>query len=77
MKYAKVEGHSHLLRDSKTNSIINTNMVEYQEYLNRRNVKADENQKIQHLESDVANIKDDLSEIKSLLRSLVNESRWN
>ena len=77
MKYAKVEGHSHLLRDSKTNSIINTNMVEYQEYLNRRNVKADENQKIQHLESDVANIKNDLSEIKSLLRSLVNESRWN
>ena len=77
MKYAKVEGHSHLLRDSKTNSIINTNMVEYQEYLNRRNVKVDENQKIQHLESDVANIKDDLNEIKSLLRSLVNESRWN
>jgi hypothetical protein len=75
MEYTKVEGHSHLLRDSKTNSIINTNMVEYQEYLNRRNVKADENQKIQHLESDVANIKDDLSEIKSLLRSLVNESR--
>ncbi len=74
MEYAKVEGHSHLLRDSKTNSIINTNMVEYQEYLNRRNVKADENQKIQHLESDVANIKNDLSEIKSLLRSLVNES---
>jgi len=77
MKYAKVEGHSHLLRDSKTNSIINTNMVEYQEYLNIRNVKVDENQKIQHLESDVANIKNDLSEIKSLLRSLVNESRWN
>ena len=75
MEYAKVEGHSHLLRDSKTNSIINTNMVEYQEYLNRRNVKVDENQKIQHLESDVANIKDDLNEIKSLLRSLVNESR--
>ena len=75
MEYAKVEGNFHLLRDSKTNSIINTNMVEYQEYLNRRNVKADENQKIQHLESDVANIKNDLSEIKSLLRSLVNESR--
>ena len=73
MKYAKVEGHSYLLRDSKTNSIINTNMVEYQEYLNRRNVKADENQKIQHLESDVANIKDDLSEIKSLLKELLKK----
>jgi len=77
MEYAKVEGHSHLLRDSKTNSIINTNMIEYQEYLNRRNVKEDDDQKIQHLESDVANIKNDLSEIKSLLRSLVNESWRN
>ena len=77
MKYAKVEGHSHLLRDSKTNSIINTNMVEYQEYLNRRNVKADENQKVQTIEEEVYNIKNDISEIKSLLRSLVNESRWN
>jgi len=73
MKYSKVEGHSHLLRDSKTNSIINTNTVEYQEYLNRRNVKVDENQKIQHLESDVANIKDDLSEIKSLLKELLKQ----
>jgi uncharacterized coiled-coil DUF342 family protein len=49
-------------------------MVEYQEYLNRRNVKEDDDQKIQNLESDVDNIKNDLSEIKSLLRSLVNES---
>ena len=50
MEYSKVEGHSHLLRDSKTNSIINTNNLEYQEYLNRRNVKADENQKVQTIE---------------------------
>jgi hypothetical protein len=28
------------------------------------------------LESDVANIRGDLDEIKFLLRSIVNESRW-
>jgi hypothetical protein len=38
-------------------------------------VKNEEQQKIQNLESDVANIKDDLDEIKFLLRSLVNESK--
>jgi hypothetical protein len=75
MKYEKVEGYSHLLRDSKTNSIVNTNMIEYQEYLSKRNMKTNENEKIKNLEDDVANIKNDLSEIKSLLRSLVNESR--
>jgi len=73
MEYTKVEGHSHLLRDSKTNSIINTNMIEYQEYLNRRNVKADENQKVQTIEEEVYNIKNDISEIKSLLKALLKE----
>lgn len=73
MEYAKVEGHSHLLRDSKTNSIINTNMIEYQEYLNRRNVKEDEDQKIQTIEEEVYNIKNDISEIKSLLKELLKK----
>ena len=73
MEYAKVEGHSYLLRDSKTNSIINTNMIEYQEYLNRRNVKADENQKVQTIEEEVYNIKNDISEIKSLLKELLKQ----
>ena len=73
MKYAKVEGYSYLLRDSNTNSIINTNMVEYQEYLNRRNVKADENQKVQTIEEEVYNIKNDISEIKSLLKELLKQ----
>jgi hypothetical protein len=74
MNYLKVEGHTHLYRDPKTNSIVNRNMSEYQEYVSRKNIKSEENQKIQNLESDVANIKNDLDEIKSLLRSLVNES---
>lgn len=75
MKYLKVEGHPNLLRDPNTNCIINTNMSEYQEYILRRETKDNENQKIQNLESDVANIKDDLDEIKSLLRSLINGSK--
>jgi hypothetical protein len=75
MKYLKVEGHPNLLRDPNTNCIINTNMSEYQEYILRRETKNDENQKIQNLESDVANMKGDLDEIKSLLRSLINGSK--
>jgi hypothetical protein len=73
MEYSKVEGHSHLLRDSKTNSIINTNMIEYQEYLNRRSIKTDENQKVKTIEEEVYNIKNDISEIKSLLKELLKQ----
>jgi hypothetical protein len=75
MAYIKVKEHDHLIRDPKTNSIINTNMSEYNEYISRRDLKMEENQKVQNLESDVANMKDDLNEIKNLLRSLINESR--
>lgn len=74
MEYLKIEGHENLIRDSKTNSIINTNMNEYNEYITRKRSKSEENKKIDDLESDVANIKDDINEIKVLLRRLVNES---
>lgn len=75
MEYLKVEGHNNLIRDPFTNAIINTNMTEYQQYISRRDVKNKENQKIEDLESDVTNIKNDLDEIKMLLRSLVDGSR--
>lgn len=74
MNYAKIEGYSNLLRDQNTNVIINTNSSEYEEYIKRKKLKNNENQKIENLEKDVANMKDDLSEIKNLLRSLINGS---
>jgi hypothetical protein len=74
MDYIRVKGSDNLIRDPKTNSIINTNMSEYNEYISRRDSKLKENQKVQNLESDVANMKEDLNEIKFLLRRLINES---
>jgi len=74
MDYLKVEGYSHLVRDQNTNSIVNTNMSEYQEYVSRRNAKSEENQKVQNIEEELASMKDDIDEIKNLLRSLVNGS---
>jgi len=75
MNYLKVEGYTHLMRDENTNSIVNTNMSEYQEYVSRRNAKNEENQKVQNIEEELASMKDDIDEIKMLLRSLVNGSK--
>jgi hypothetical protein len=75
MDYIKVKGHNHLIRDPQTNSIINTNMTEYKEYISKRDSKIEENQKIQNLERDLDNIKCDLDEIKCLLRNLSNGSK--
>lgn len=77
MEFISVDGHNSLKRDPRTNSIVNTNMSEYQEYISKRNKKSEENQKIQNFEEDLANMKDDIDEIKNLLRSLVNGSQSN
>lgn len=75
MEEVKVKGYSNLVRDPMTNAIINTNSTAYEEYISRRQSKEKENQKVQSLESEIASMKNDLNEIKSLLRSLANESR--
>jgi hypothetical protein len=75
MDYIKVRGHEGLFRDPNTNSIINTNMADYQEYISRKKLKGEENDKMKILESEVSNIKNDLDEIKSMLRSFINEPK--
>ena len=63
------------MRDKNSHTVVNTNMNEYNEYIKKRNIKREESQKIQNLEEDFATMKDDLDEIKNLLRSLINESK--
>lgn len=74
-EYIKVSGHSDLVRDPETNSIINKNKSEYNEYMMQKNLKLEENQKVQTIEDEVANIKNDVNEIKFLLKELLNGSR--
>ena len=74
MKYIKVKDNSDLVRDITTNSIINTNINEYQRYLSMKMDKDNENKKMKEFETDLNNIKNDITEIIFLLRSLINES---
>ena len=70
-----MEGHKDLARDPETNAIINVNTLEYTQYLSRREVKTEKNQKVQTMEEDLANVKSELNEIKSLLKELLNGSK--
>ena len=69
-----MKGHKDLARDPETNAIINVNNLEYTQYLSRREVKIEKNQKVQTMEEDLANVKSELNEIKSLLKELINGS---
>jgi hypothetical protein len=75
MEYYGVEGHADLARDPNTNSIINVNSLQYEQYIARREVKGEKNQKVQNIEDEVANLKNDINEIKSLLKELLNGSK--
>ena len=67
-----VEGNSDLVRDPNTDQIINTNASAYQQYINRREKRKIEKEKSLNIEEDIANLKNELGEIKSLLKELVN-----
>lgn len=75
MEYHGVEGHSNLLRDPDSNSIVNVDSLGYERYIARREAKNKKNQKVQNIEQEVANIKEDINEIKHLLKELLNESK--
>ena len=70
-----VEGYSDLARDPDTNCILNVNRSEYEQYIARRTAKNEKNQKVQTIEEEVANIKTDLNEIKSLLKEFLSGPR--
>jgi len=75
MNLIPVEGRPGLYRNSVTNVIVNKNEHDYNVYVQQREKMNDEKQRIKNLESDVKIVKDDLSEIKTLLRSLINEPK--
>ena len=74
MDFYGLEGHKDLARDPETNAIVNVNTLEYTQYLSRRDVKTEKNQKVQTMEQDLANVKSELNEIKSLLKELLHGS---
>ena len=46
MDYVKVKDHDHLMRNTQSNCIVNTNKAEYEEYLTRRKLKKSEKNKV-------------------------------
>ena len=74
MDFYELKGNKDLARDPETNAIINVNGLDYQQYLETRKVKSKKNQTVQNMEQELANVKSDINEIKSLLKELLNGS---
>ena len=67
-----VEGNADLVRDPRTDQIINTNTSAYEQYVSRRRQRKLEKDKSLTVEEDLASLKSEMTENKSLLKELVN-----
>ena len=63
-----VEGEKNLYRDEKSGAIVNCDTFEYSQYLKMKNEKKKQREEIEQ-------IKTDISEIKNLLKEIINGSR--
>jgi len=72
MKKIKVEGHPELNRDSSSGAIINTSQSDYDNYMKLAKMRQNERYKMNNIEKDLSNLKQEINEIKNLLINLSN-----
>ena len=73
MSRLKVEGYASLVRDTRSNGIINTNQSEYKMYMARVRVREKQGDEIRNTVKEINNLKTELREIKSLLKEVVKK----
>jgi hypothetical protein len=72
-KFIKVEGHESLVRDARSNAIVNTNKSEYQLYMNRIKNREQQGDQIRNTIKEINILKQELFEIKNLLKEVLKK----
>ena len=72
MKIAKVEGHTHLVRDLKTQAIVNTDSDAYARYMARKAKQNRKDDEMREVVREVNSLKGEMREIKNLLKEIKN-----
>ena len=76
-KVFKVEGHPDLVRDEYTSAIVNTNKSEYEKYMQRKKAMMQNRDEIRDACREINNLKQELFEIKDLIKKLVGKDGNN
>ena len=74
-QFLKVEGNDSLVRDVSTKAIINTNKSEYENYIRQKQLVGERKAEIERQNKEINSIKSELSEVKSLLMTLIANSQ--
>ena len=69
---AKVQGHTHLIRDLKSQAIINTDSNAYAKYMARKIKQKEKDDEVRQVIRDVNELKNEMREIKNLIIGMAN-----
>ena len=72
-KHIKVKSDVSLVRDVNTNAIINKNQSEFDKFIKLSEKKYAEKKKFDNMRSDLDSLKQDMDEIKTLLRIIMDK----
>ena len=72
-KYVKVESDKSLVRDVDSNAIINNDKSEFDKFIELSRKKHEEKRKFDNMRSDLDTLKQDMNEIKTLLRNIMDK----
>jgi len=69
---AKVEGHTNLVRDLKSQAIINTDSDAYAKYMARKTKQKEKDDEVRKVIREVNELRNEMKEIKNLLVGMSN-----
>jgi hypothetical protein len=72
MSIVKVKGHTHLVRDLKSQAIINTDSDAYARYMARKAKQNRKDDEMREVVREVNSLKGEMTEIKNLLKEIKN-----
>ena len=72
-KFYRVEGHSQIVKNPKTGTLLNTNKVELTNARKRKKIKVEQKEKQERLEQEVSDLRSEMAEIKSLLKQIAEK----
>ena len=72
-RFYKVEGHSGLVKNPETGTILNSNTNEIKSARIRKRMKTVKEEENQRMKDDIAELKSEMSEIKSLLKQIAEK----
>ena len=73
MSTIKVKGHTHLVRDLKSQAIINTDSDAYARYMARKAKQSKKDDEMRKVVREVNEIKTEMFEIKGLLKKVLDK----